>query len=269
MCVLKYNSLQVILLIRAGVEKEMEKTMATHSSPLAWKIPWTEEPGGLQSMRSRRVGHDWATSLSLFTFMHWRRKWQPTPVFLPGESQGWGSLVGCCLCLFSTTWVTREVARQWYYSIPKSWGGGWGHEISHIFYNPAEMLLHLVFSLRPRLTTGSHVVVPTFSLPPPFALTYSPVSARNVKNNLNTFLYWKAFPVVMHGCESWTIRKAEHLRIDVFELWCWRRPLRVHWTARRSIQSILEEINPDIHWKDCWWSCSSNTLATWCEEPTY
>ena len=69
----------------------------THSSALAWKIPWTEEPGGLQSMGSLRVGHDWATSLSLFTCMHWRRKWQPTPVFLPGESQGRGSLVGCCL----------------------------------------------------------------------------------------------------------------------------------------------------------------------------
>jgi len=51
----------------------------------------------LQSMGSLRVGHDWATSLSLFTFMHWRRKWQPTPAFLPGESQGWRSLVGCCL----------------------------------------------------------------------------------------------------------------------------------------------------------------------------
>ena len=62
--------------------------MAPHSSTLAWKIPWTEEPGGLQSVGSRRVRHDWATSLSLFTFMHWRRKWQPTPVFLPGESQG-------------------------------------------------------------------------------------------------------------------------------------------------------------------------------------
>ena len=53
--------------------------------------PWTEESGGLQSMGSPRVRHDWATSLSLFTFMHWRRKWQPTPVFLPGESQGWGA----------------------------------------------------------------------------------------------------------------------------------------------------------------------------------
>jgi len=73
------------------------KAMAPHSSILAWKIPWTEEPGRLQSMGSRRVGHDWVTSLSLFPFMHWRRKWQPTPVFLPGESQGWGSLVGCRL----------------------------------------------------------------------------------------------------------------------------------------------------------------------------
>ena len=72
----------------------MEKAMAPHSSTLAWKIPWMEEPGGLQSMGSLRVGHDWATSLSLFTFMHWRRKWQPTPVFLPWESQGRGSLVG-------------------------------------------------------------------------------------------------------------------------------------------------------------------------------
>ena len=71
--------------------------MAPHSSTLAWKIPWMEEPGGLQAMGSRRVEHDWATSLSLFTFMHWRRKWQPTPVFLPGESQGPGSLMGCRL----------------------------------------------------------------------------------------------------------------------------------------------------------------------------
>ena len=54
------------------------------------------------------------------------------------------------------------------------------------------------------------------------------------------------FPVVMYGCESWTVRKAEHQRIDAFELWCWRRLLRVPWTARRSNQSILKEINPGI-----------------------
>ena len=80
--------------------------MATHSSTLAWKIPWMEGPGRLQSMGLRRVGHDWATSLSLFTFMHWRRKWLPTPVFLPGESQGRRSLVGCHL------WG-RRVGHDW------------------------------------------------------------------------------------------------------------------------------------------------------------
>ena len=73
----------------------LEKEVATHSSVLAWSIPWTEKPGRLQSIGSLRVGHDWATSL--FTFTHWRRKWQPTPVFLPGESQGRRSLVGCRL----------------------------------------------------------------------------------------------------------------------------------------------------------------------------
>ena len=83
-----------------------EKAMAPHSSTLAWNIPWTEEPGRLQSMGSLRVGHHWATSLSLFTFMHWRRKWQPTPVFLPGESQGRGRLVGCHL------WG-RRVGHDW------------------------------------------------------------------------------------------------------------------------------------------------------------
>ena len=72
----------------------MEKAMAPHSSTPAWKIPWAEDPGRLQSMESLRVGHDWATSLSLFTFLHWRRKWQPTPVLLPGESQGQWSPVG-------------------------------------------------------------------------------------------------------------------------------------------------------------------------------
>ena len=79
------------------LESNLEKAMATHSSTLAWKIPWTEEPGGLQFMGSLGVGHNWGTSFSLFTFMYWRRKWQPTPVFLPGESQGRGSLVGCHL----------------------------------------------------------------------------------------------------------------------------------------------------------------------------
>ena len=89
--------------------------MATHSSTLAWQIPWTEERGRLQSMGSLGVGHDWATSLPLFTFMHWRRKRQPTPVSLPGESQGRGSLVGCRLwgrTELDTTEATQQQQQQ-------------------------------------------------------------------------------------------------------------------------------------------------------------
>ena len=73
----------------------------------------------------------------------------------------------------------------------------------------------------------------------------------------------------MYRCENWTIKKVEHQRIDVFELWCWRRLLRVPWTARRSNQSFLKEISPEFHWKDWCWSWNSNTLTTWCEELTH
>ena len=92
-----WQCLGTVMGVSFRLQLRIPKAMAPHSSTLAWKIPWMEEPGRPQSMELLRVGHYWATSLSLFTFMHWRRKWQPTPVFLPGESQGWGSLVGCCL----------------------------------------------------------------------------------------------------------------------------------------------------------------------------
>ena len=75
------------------------------------------------------------------------------------------------------------------------------------------------------------------------------------------------FPVVMYGCESWTGKKAECQRIGAFELWCWRRLLRVPWTARRSNRSILKEIGPGCSLEECW-SRNSNTLVTWCEELT-
>ena len=111
------------------------------SNPLQYsclKIPWTEEPGRLQSMGSWRVGLDWATSLSLFTFMHWRRKWQPTPVFLPGESQGRRSLVGCHLwgrTESDTTEVTQQQQQQqpivYIRHMIKFW-----FEFSWIFGNP-------------------------------------------------------------------------------------------------------------------------------------
>ena len=81
------------------------------------------------------------------------------------------------------------------------------------------------------------------------------------------------FPVIMYGCESWTIKKVERRRIDAFELWCRRRLLRVPWTARRSNQSILKEIigcwsgdELGVHWRNWCWSWNANTLGTWCEE---
>ena len=74
------------------------------------------------------------------------------------------------------------------------------------------------------------------------------------------------FPVVMYGCESWIVKKAECPRIDAFELWCWRRLLRVPWTVRRSNWSILKETILGVHWKDWCWGWNSNTLATSCKE---
>ena len=79
----------------------------------------------------------------------------------------------------------------------------------------------------------------------------------------------KVFPAVMYGFESWTIKKAEHRRIDAFELWCWRRLLRVPWTARRSNQLSSRKSVLNIHWKDWGWCWNSNILATWCEELTH
>ena len=109
--------------------------MAPHSSILAWKIPWTEEPGRLQSMGSLRVRHDWAASRSLFTSMHWRRKWQPTPVFLPGESRDggawWAAVYGVAQSRTQLKWlsssssmhrriefVVQSLSRIWLFATP-------------------------------------------------------------------------------------------------------------------------------------------------------
>ena len=115
----------------------------------------------------------------------WRREWQPTPVFLPGEFHGQRSLADNLL---------QSVGSQ---------------RIRHYWENLCLLSLQNMFL---------------------------PTKVRLVKAMV--------FPVVMYGCESWTVKKAEHWRIDAFELWCWRRLLRVPWTTRRSNQSILKEISP-------------------------
>ena len=74
------------------------------------------------------------------------------------------------------------------------------------------------------------------------------------------------FLIVIYGCKSWTIKKAECWKTDAFELWCWRSISKVPWTAKRSDQLILRKSTLNIHWKDWCWSWKPNTLATWCEE---
>ena len=120
----------------------MEKVIAHCSSTLAWKIPWAEEPGRLQSMGSRKVEHDWATSISLllFTFMHWINKWQPTPVFLPGESQGRGSLVGCCLRVLTELNTLKQLSSSSKYDTAHLF-------LIHSFYNMKKAFFLNVCSL--------------------------------------------------------------------------------------------------------------------------
>ena len=129
----------------------------------------------------------------------WRRKWQATPVFLPGKSHGGRSLVG--------------------YS-PR------GHRVGHDWATSFSLSLLLG---RQAMTNLDSVLKSRDII--------LPAKVHIVKAMV--------FPVVMYGCESWTIKKSEHWRIDAFELWCWRRLLRVPWTAMRSNQSILKEINPE------------------------
>ena len=122
-----------------------EKAMAPHSRTLTWKIPWTEEPGGLQSMGSLRVRHDWATAFSVFPFMHWRRKWQPNPVFFPGESQGRGSLMAAISGITqSRTWLSSSSS-----SLPlrsgKSMRKEWGKKFLLFIFHPREWsVLHQI-----------------------------------------------------------------------------------------------------------------------------
>ena len=119
-----------------------------HPTPVL--LPWTEEPGGLQSMRSLRVGHDWVTSLSLFTFMHWRRKWQPTPVFLPGESQGRGSLVVCRLWGRIESDTTEAMQQQQQQILYLLWCFSWGISLVFVlgkvfFFSKSAWLISVTF----------------------------------------------------------------------------------------------------------------------------
>ena len=171
--------------------------------------------------------------------MPWRRESQPTLVFLPGESHGQRSLTGnspwgcegldttehtCIFFLLSCQHTVFYSCKQWKQCQTLFWGGSkitadgdCGHEIKRCLLLGRKVMANLDSIFKSR-----DIALPT--------------KVHLVKSMV--------FPVVMYGCESWTVKKAELSRVDAFELWCWRRLLRVPWTARRSNQSILKEINP-------------------------
>ena len=174
--------------------------MAAHSSILAWRIPWTGEPGGPWSMGLQRVRHNWSD------------------------------------------WASNGPLTRFFMEITMFWGskitanGDCSHEIKRCLLLGRKVMTNLDSVLKNRditLSTKFHLVKAM------------------------------VFPVVMYGCESWTIKKTECWKIDAFELWCWRRLLRVPWTARRSNWSMLRKSVLNIHWKDWCWSWNSNPLATW------
>ena len=175
--------------------------MAPHSSTLVWKISWTEEPGGPQSMGSLRVGHDWETSLSRI-----------------GEGNG-NPLQ--CSCLEN----------------PRDGGAWWD-----VIYGVAQSRTRLKwFSSSSSIAKyGGCFYCCLFGFVRDLASIFRDITLLTKVCLVKAMV----FPVVVYGCESWTIKKAEHQRIDAFELWCQRRLLRVPCTARRSNKSTLKEISP-------------------------
>ncbi|KAB0337550.1 hypothetical protein FD755_025560 [Muntiacus reevesi] len=165
----------------------------------------------------------------------WRRKWQPTPVFMPRELHGQRSLVGYIglkLNIQKANIMASGPITSWQID------GEIVETVADLIFLGSKITAdgYCSHAIKRRLLLGRKVMTDLDSILKNRDDTL-PTKVRLVKAMV--------FPVVMNGCESWTIKKAEHGRIDAFELWCWRRLLRVPWTARRSNQSILKEISPE------------------------
>ena len=154
--------------------------MAPHSSTLDWKIPWTEEPCRLQSMGSLRVRHDRVTSLSLFTFMHWRRKCQPTPVFLPGESQGRRGLVGCRLWGHTESDTTEATQQQQQQRDGLTFFFFWNEKIGRLFLFTLAVFPNQLISRHHQFTEELNDLLLCFPFLPPLqcVLLAWPVNRR-------------------------------------------------------------------------------------------
>ena len=193
-----------------GWEDSLEKEMAAHSSTLAWRIPWREEPGRLQSMGSQRVRHDWETS--------WCHDTTGSKVGLKLNIQKTKIMASGPITSGQINGETMETVTDFIFLGSKITADG---DCSHEIKRP--------------LLLGRKAMTNLDSIPK--ADITLPTKVHLVKATV--------FPVAMYGCESWTLKKAERWRIDAFELWCWRRLLRVFWTTKKSNQSILKEISPE------------------------
>ena len=189
--------------------------METHSSTLAWKIPWMKNPGRLHTVHGVTKSQ---TRLSDFTFLM-KVKEESEKVGLKLNIQKTKIMASGPITSWQIEGETIETVTDFIFLDSKiTADGDCSHEIKRRLILERKVVTNLDSILKSR-----DITLPT-------------------KVHLGKAM---VFPVVMYGCESWTIKKAEHGRIDAFELWCWRRLFRVPWTARRSNQSILKEINPD------------------------
>ena len=262
--------------------------MAAHSSRFAWRIPRAEEPGGLQSRGSQRVWHDWGAHTFIFRlgtiWIHNRTQYNSSlnngelyfsltnrstnnlryadDTTLMAESEELKSLlmkvkeesekVGLKLNIQKTEIMASSPITSWqidgqavadfiFWGSKTTADGDCSHEIKRHILLGRKFMTNLDSILKSRDTTF-------------------PTKVHLVKAMV--------FPVVMYGCEGWTVKKVERRRIGVFELWCCRRLLRVPWTARRSNQSILK-ISLECSLEGLMLKLKLQYLATWCKELTH
>ena len=199
-----------------GWEDPLEEALTVYSTILAWEIPWTEEPGELQSMGSQRVGHNWATRLHVTSTLM-TDKWRGTLSLLMKVKEE-GEKAGLKFNIQKTKIMASDRIIPWQIDGEKmknltnfiflgsniTADGDCSHEIKRCWHLGRKAMTNLDSILKSR-----HITLPT--------------KVHLVKAMV--------FPVVMYGCESLTIKKAEHRRIAAFELWYWRRLLRVLWTT--------------------------------------
>ena len=249
----------------------LEKEMATHSSVLAWRIPGMGEPGGLPPMGSHRVRHDWS-DLAEYNMRNAGLEEAQAGIKIAGRNINnlryaddttlmAESEEELKSFLMKVKEESEKVALKLNIQKTKIMASGpitsWridGETVSDFIFLGSKITAYgdCSHEIKRLLLLGRKVMTKLDSILKSRDITLS-AKVRLVKAMV--------FQVVMYRCESWTIKKAERRRIDAFELWCWRRLLRVLWTTRRSVLGV--------HWKDWCSSWNSSTLATWCEDLTH